>query len=162
MNQFDNYELTTIDYTLKYYLEHNENLDDEDIHFAVENKLIDLLGPVAKKLHTGRSRNDQVGLDVRLWLRRRIDESGTKEPLIQRQGKDRILVQLPGIDDPERIKKEIEAIIGLDTSQAISCSAKTGLGVPEILQAVVDRIPSPQDSVSHPTKALIFYSYYNF
>ena len=31
MNQFDNYELTTLDYTLKYYLEHNENLDDEDI-----------------------------------------------------------------------------------------------------------------------------------
>ena len=38
-------------------------------------------------------------------VRRRIDESGTKEPLIQRQGKDRILVQLPGVDDPERIKR---------------------------------------------------------
>ena len=34
MNQFDNYELTTIDYTLKYYLEHNENLDDEDIEWC--------------------------------------------------------------------------------------------------------------------------------
>ena len=33
MNQFDNYELTTIDYTLKYYLEHNENLDDDDIEW---------------------------------------------------------------------------------------------------------------------------------
>ena len=33
MNQFDNYELTTLDYTLKYYLEHNENLDDEDIEW---------------------------------------------------------------------------------------------------------------------------------
>tara|TARA_B100000029_G_scaffold514520_1_gene617693 strand:- start:1833 stop:3638 length:1806 start_codon:yes stop_codon:yes gene_type:complete len=69
-------------------------------------------------------------------------------------------IDLPG-SDPDRIKHEIEAIIGLDTSQAISCSAKTGLGVPEILQAVVDRIPSPQDSVSHPTKALIFDSYYD-
>ena len=38
-------------------------------------------------------------------VRRRIDESGTKEPLIQQQGKDRILVQLPGIDDPDRIKR---------------------------------------------------------
>ena len=34
MNQFDNYELTTLDYTLKYYLEHNENLDDEDIEWC--------------------------------------------------------------------------------------------------------------------------------
>ena len=34
MNQFDNYELTTLDYTLKYYLEHNENLDDEDVEWC--------------------------------------------------------------------------------------------------------------------------------
>ena len=34
MNQFDNYELTTLDYTLKYYLEHNENLDDDDIEWC--------------------------------------------------------------------------------------------------------------------------------
>ncbi len=49
-------------------------LADEDVHFAVERRLISLLGPVAKKLHTGRSRNDQVATDLRLWLRRRIDE----------------------------------------------------------------------------------------
>lgn len=48
-------------------------LADEDVHFAVERRLIALLGPVGKKLHTGRSRNDQVGTDLRLWLRRRID-----------------------------------------------------------------------------------------
>ena len=48
-------------------------------------------------------------------------------------------VDLPGAD-PEKIKNEIESIIGLDTSKAISCSAKTGVGIPEILQAVVDRI----------------------
>jgi len=47
---------------------------DEDVHFAVEKKLIDLIGPIGKKLHTGRSRNDQVGTDLRLWLRKRIDE----------------------------------------------------------------------------------------
>ena len=46
---------------------------DEDIHFAVEKRLIELLGPLGKKLHTGRSRNDQVGCDLRLWLRKRID-----------------------------------------------------------------------------------------
>ena len=47
---------------------------DEDVHFAVEKKLIDLIGPIGKKLHTGRSRNDQVGTDIRLWIRKRIDE----------------------------------------------------------------------------------------
>ncbi len=69
-------------------------------------------------------------------------------------------IDLPG-SDPERIKQEIEAIIGLDTSKAIACSAKTGLGVPEILQAVIERIPSPKDSLDEPTKALIFDSYYD-
>ena len=39
----------------------------------MERRLIALLGPVGKKLHTGRSRNDQVGTDLRLWLRRRLD-----------------------------------------------------------------------------------------
>jgi len=48
-------------------------LEDEDVHFAVERRLIALLGPLGKKLHTGRSRNDQVGTDLRLWLRRCID-----------------------------------------------------------------------------------------
>ncbi|HBH72018.1 MAG TPA: argininosuccinate lyase, partial [Synechococcales bacterium UBA10510] len=46
---------------------------DEDVHFAVERRLIALLGPLGKRLHTGRSRNDQVGTDLRLWLRQKID-----------------------------------------------------------------------------------------
>ena len=49
----------------------NPGLDDEDVHFAVERRLIAILGPLGKKLHTGRSRNDQVGTDLRLWLRGR-------------------------------------------------------------------------------------------
>jgi GTP-binding protein LepA len=69
-------------------------------------------------------------------------------------------IDLPGAD-PERISAEIESIIGLDTSQAIACSAKTGLGVPEILQAVVDRIPPPPDRIKEPLRALIFDSYYD-
>ena len=48
-------------------------LEAEDVHFAVERRLIELLGSLGKKLHTGRSRNDQVGTDVRLWLRSQID-----------------------------------------------------------------------------------------
>ena len=69
-------------------------------------------------------------------------------------------IDLPGAD-PESIKNEIETIIGLDTSQAISCSAKTGIGIEEILQAVVDRVPAPQDALNEPTRALIFDSYYD-
>ena len=59
-------------------------LADEDVHFAVERRLIALLGPVGKKLHTGRSRNDQVGTDLRLWLRRRLDDLDARVLLFQR------------------------------------------------------------------------------
>ena len=52
----------------------NPGLEDEDVHFAVERRLIALVGSVGKKLPPGRSRNDQVGTDLRLWLRRRLDE----------------------------------------------------------------------------------------
>jgi len=45
----------------------------EDIHYCIEEKLITLIGETGKKLHTGRSRNDQVGTDIRLWLRKEID-----------------------------------------------------------------------------------------
>ncbi len=69
-------------------------------------------------------------------------------------------IDLPG-SDTERIKEEIESIIGLDISGAISCSAKTGLGIQEILQSVVDRIPPPIDYINESTKALIFDSYYD-
>ena len=69
-------------------------------------------------------------------------------------------VDLPGAD-AEKIKQEIEEIIGLDTSNAINCSAKTGEGIEDILEAVVSRIPHPKDEVKSPTKALIFDSYYD-
>ncbi len=49
-------------------------LGDEDIHTAVERRLGELIGPVAGKLHTGRSRNDQAATDLRWWLRSRVDE----------------------------------------------------------------------------------------
>jgi argininosuccinate lyase len=46
---------------------------DEDVHMAVERRLTELVGPVGGKLHTGRSRNDQVATDLRLWLRDQLD-----------------------------------------------------------------------------------------
>ena len=51
----------------------NPGIDAEDIHFAVERRLTELVGEVGKKLHTGRSRNDQVGTDIRLYLRDKIE-----------------------------------------------------------------------------------------
>ena len=49
------------------------DLNSEDIHYCIEEELIKLIGETGKKLHTGRSRNDQVGTDIRLWLRKNID-----------------------------------------------------------------------------------------
>ncbi|MFN6961986.1 MAG: argininosuccinate lyase [Rhodocyclaceae bacterium] len=49
------------------------NLDDEDVHLNIEKRLTQLIGDAGKRLHTGRSRNDQVATDIRLWLRETID-----------------------------------------------------------------------------------------
>ncbi len=51
----------------------NPTVDDEDVHFAVEHRLTELLGDTGKKLHTARSRNDQVGTDIRLYLRDHVE-----------------------------------------------------------------------------------------
>ncbi|RLJ62086.1 argininosuccinate lyase [Sulfurisoma sediminicola] len=53
--------------------EFNWNLDDEDVHLNIEKRLTALVGDAGKRLHTGRSRNDQVATDIRLWLRDTID-----------------------------------------------------------------------------------------
>jgi argininosuccinate lyase len=58
--------------------------DDEDIHTAIERRLADLIGPVAGKLHTGRSRNDQVATDTRLYLRGQITRLGQRLTRLQR------------------------------------------------------------------------------
>lgn len=58
--------------------------------------------------------------------------------------------------DPERVKREIEDIIGLDASDAILASAKSGIGIQDILEAIVERIPAPPDKSDEPTRALIF------
>ncbi|MDJ0704718.1 MAG: argininosuccinate lyase [Leptolyngbyaceae cyanobacterium MO_188.B28] len=58
--------------------EFNPGVEEEDVHFAVEHRLTQLLGDVAKKLHTARSRNDQVGADTRLYLRDQIHHIQTQ------------------------------------------------------------------------------------
>lgn len=69
-------------------------------------------------------------------------------------------IDLPGAD-PDRVKNEIEEIIGLDCSQAIKASAKEGIGIDEILESIVHLIPPPKDTVDQPLRALIFDSYYD-
>lgn len=69
-------------------------------------------------------------------------------------------IDLPSAD-PDRVKKEIEDVIGLDASGAILASAKTGEGTEEILEAVVKHIPSPQGDLKKPLKALIFDSHFD-
>ncbi len=69
-------------------------------------------------------------------------------------------IDLPGAD-PDRIKREIEDIIGLDCSNAILASAKAGIGIDEILEAIVYLVPPPADTVTEPLRALIFDSYYD-
>jgi GTP-binding protein LepA len=69
-------------------------------------------------------------------------------------------VDLPNAE-PERVIKEIEESLGIETSKTLLVSAKTGEGVPEVLEAIVERIPPPQGSVDEPLKALIFDSFYD-
>ncbi len=69
-------------------------------------------------------------------------------------------IDLPSAD-PERVKQELEEVIGLDGSDAVLCSAKTGQGVEEVLEAIVQRIPPPGGSPEAPLQALIFDSKYD-
>ena len=69
-------------------------------------------------------------------------------------------IDLPSAQ-PEVVQQEIEDVIGLDASDAIFCSAKTGQGIDEILEAIVTRVPHPEGDEKAPLKALIFDSYYD-
>jgi GTP-binding protein LepA len=63
--------------------------------------------------------------------------------------------------EPERVKEQIEDVIGLDASDAILISAKTGMGVPDVLEALVHRLPSPKGDKDAPLKALLIDSWYD-
>ena len=69
-------------------------------------------------------------------------------------------IDLPSAE-PDRVKAEIEDTIGLDTSAAVLTSAKTGIGIKEVLDAVVAYIPPPEGSADAPLRALIFDSYFD-
>lgn len=69
-------------------------------------------------------------------------------------------IDLPAAD-PERVKNEIENVVGLDASDAVMASAKQGIGIPELLEQIVEKIPAPDGDLDAPLQALIFDSKYD-
>lgn len=69
-------------------------------------------------------------------------------------------IDLPSAD-PEKVKQEIEDVIGLDASEAILVSAKTGIGIEDVLEAIVAKVPSPGGKAEKPLSALIFDSHFD-
>ena len=69
-------------------------------------------------------------------------------------------IDLPAAD-PERVRHEVEDVIGLDASEAVLASAKSGIGIEEILEQIVEKVPAPTGDVDSPLQALIFDSVYD-
>ena len=69
-------------------------------------------------------------------------------------------IDLPAAD-PARVRQQIEDVIGLDASNAVEISAKTGIGIPDVLEAIVTRLPAPKGDASAPLKALLVDSWYD-
>ncbi|GMC08212.1 MULTISPECIES: translation elongation factor 4 [Enterococcus] len=69
-------------------------------------------------------------------------------------------IDLPAAD-PERVRKEIEDVIGIDASEAVLASAKAGIGIEDILEQIVEYVPAPTGNLEAPLKALIFDSVYD-
>ena len=82
-----------------------------------------------------------------------IDNNLTVVPVINK-------IDLPGAQ-PDRVKEQIEQVIGLDTRNALLVSAKHGTGVQEVLEGIVREVPAPQGSRAEPLKALIFDSWFD-
>ena len=69
-------------------------------------------------------------------------------------------IDLPAAE-PERVKENIEEVIGIDASDALEISAKTGLGIPDVLEAIVTRLPAPMGDRNAPLKAMLVDSWYD-
>jgi GTP-binding protein LepA len=69
-------------------------------------------------------------------------------------------IDLPSAE-PERVIQEIEDVIGIDASDAVQCSAKTGLGVRGVIEAVIAKVPAPKGDVSAPLKALVIDAWFD-
>jgi GTP-binding protein LepA len=69
-------------------------------------------------------------------------------------------IDLPAAE-PERVRAQIEELIGLDASDAVLCSAKSGIGIPDVLEAIVTRLPPPKGDENAPLKALVVDAWYD-
>ena len=69
-------------------------------------------------------------------------------------------IDLPAAE-PERVREQIEDVIGIDASEAIEISAKTGLNIEGVLEAIVHRLPAPKGDINAPLKALLVDSWYD-
>ncbi|WP_316015416.1 translation elongation factor 4 [Roseobacter sp. HKCCA0434] len=69
-------------------------------------------------------------------------------------------IDLPAAE-PDRVKEQIEDVIGIDASEAVMISAKTGLGIPDVLEAIVTRLPAPEGNPDAPLKAMLVDSWYD-
>ena len=69
-------------------------------------------------------------------------------------------IDLPAAE-PDRIRQQIEDVIGIDASDAVLISAKTGLGIPDVLEAIITRLPPPKGDITKPLKALLIDSWYD-
>ncbi|MBU2117574.1 MAG: GTP-binding protein, partial [Alphaproteobacteria bacterium] len=69
-------------------------------------------------------------------------------------------IDLPAAE-PERVRAQIEEVIGIDASDAVLCSAKSGIGIEEVLEAIVTRLPAPKGSLDAPLKAMLVDAWYD-
>jgi len=69
-------------------------------------------------------------------------------------------IDLPAAD-PEKTRQQIEDVIGLDASDAVEISAKSGIGIPDVLEAIVNRLPAPKGDIKAPLKAMLVDSWYD-
>ena len=69
-------------------------------------------------------------------------------------------IDLPA-SEPDRVREQIEDVIGIDASEAVEISAKTGIGIPDVLEAIVTRLPAPSGAQDAPLKAMLIDSYYD-
>ncbi|MEO1657408.1 MAG: translation elongation factor 4 [Pseudomonadota bacterium] len=69
-------------------------------------------------------------------------------------------IDLPAAE-PDRVKEQIEEVIGLDATDSVEISAKTGMGVPDVLEAIVNRLPAPEGDADAPLKAMLVDSWYD-